>query len=311
MVSILLAAYNGERYLPRQLDSLEAQARHLPELRILWQDDGSADGTATLLRQRTAPGSIWQAGTQQGQHLGAAGNFLSLMAQDDAAYTLLCDQDDAWQPDKAARCMNAMRSLEAQYGADTPLLVHHDCRLIGADGQLLHDSFFRHQGWDGSANTLPRLLVQNNVTGCALMVNAPLRNLVTAHAKAEAIFMHDWFIALTAAAFGRIAFISDPLVDYRQHGANVMGASRHGLIRRGMSALTAPGRARERIALTFRQARMLRDTYGEALPDGARAVIDRYLAIQRLPKLQRAAALRRGDYLMQSRITRLGQAIFT
>ena len=308
MVSVLLAAYNGERFLPAQLASLQAQSH--ADFRVLWRDDGSFDGTAALLRAVSQADGRFIAAQAQQTHLGAIGSFLTLMQQDDAPYSALCDQDDVWHADKLARCLAAMQAAEAQYGADTPLLVHHDCRVVDADGAMLHGSFFRHQGWDGSACALPRLLVQNNVTGCTCLMNAALRRLVAEHARADALFMHDWFIALTAAAFGQIVFVDEPLLDYRQHGTNVMGASRTGLLQRGMKALSAPERARERIALTYRHARMFREACGDALPAEARAVIDGYLAIEGLPKLQRIAALCRGGYLMQNRITRAGQCLF-
>ncbi|MBQ7850185.1 MAG: glycosyltransferase family 2 protein [Clostridia bacterium] len=309
MVSVLLAAYEGAQWLPAQLDSLRAQT--CTDFRVLWQDDGSADGSRELLQRLSAEDARFIPGRSQGQRLGAIGNFLSLMAQDDAPCSALCDQDDLWQPDKLARCMDALREAEERFGADTPLLVHHDCRVVGPDGHVLHESFFRHQGWDGCANTLPRLLVQNNVTGCTCVMNAALRRIVTQYAQAETIFMHDWFIALTAAAFGQIVFVDEPLVDYRQHGRNVMGASRATLLQRGLAALRSPQHARERIALTFRQARMLRQTFGSALPSGAADIVDRYLAIEALPRWQRAHALRTGGYLMQSPVTRIGQYLFT
>lgn len=308
MVSVLLAAYNGERFLPAQLASLQAQNH--ADFRVLWRDDGSFDGTAALLRAISQADGRFMASQAQQTHLGAIGSFLTLMQQDDAPYSALCDQDDVWHADKLSRCLSAMQAAEAQYGADTPLLVHHDCRVVDADGAMLHGSFFRHQGWDGSACALPRLLVQNNVTGCTCLMNAALRRLVAEHASAGALFMHDWFIALTAAAFGQIVFVDAPLLDYRQHGTNVMGASRTGLLRRGMKALSAPEHARERIALTYRYARMFRTAYGGTLPAEARAVIDGYLAIEGLPKLKRIAALQKGGYLMQSRITRAGQCLF-
>ena len=309
MVSVLLAAYQGAAYLPAQLDSLRAQT--CPDFRVLWQDDGSTDGTPALLEALSARDPRFLPGAQQGQHLGAVGNFLSLLAQDDAPYSALCDQDDIWQPGKLSRCLEAMRDAEALFGADTPLLVHHDCRVVGPDGSVLHESFFRHQGWDDSANTLPRLLVQNNVTGCTCLMNAALRRIVTAHAPADGIVMHDWFIALTAAAFGQIVFVDEPLVDYRQHGSNVMGASRQTLLQRGLHTLRAPQAARERIALTFRQARLLRQAFGSALPHEAAGIIQGYLAIEALPKWRRPHALRVGGYLMQNPVTRFGQSLFT
>lgn len=306
MVSVLLAAYNGAEFLPAQLASLQGQACR--DFRVLWQDDGSSDGTAALLR---AAGKGFVPGREQGRRLGAVGNFLSLMSQDDAEYTALCDQDDVWHRDKLARCMAAMKAAEAESGADTPLLVHHDCRLIGADGALLHGSFFRHQGWTGSVGTLAPLLVQNNVTGCTILMNAALRRLVAAHAPTEGLHMHDWFIALTAAAFGRIVFVDEALADYRQHGRNVMGASRTGLLRRGLAALAAPERAKARIALTLRHAEMFRRAYGDTLPEEAARVIDGYFAAMKLPLLPRVRALKQGGYLMQSRTARLGQYMFS
>ncbi len=307
MVSILLAAYNGERFLPQQLASLRAQT---VDFRVLWQDDGSADGTLALLEAVSREDARFRPGKAQGLHLGAVGNFLSLMAQDDAPYTALCDQDDVWHGDKLTRCVAAMEAAEALYGADTPLLVHSDSRLIGADGKTLHASFFAHQQWDGSAADLPRLLVQNNVTGCTVLMNAALRRLVVAHAVPETLFMHDWFIALTAAAFGQVIFLPEALVDYRQHGSNVLGASRHGLLRRGLDALRMPRKARARLRLTYDHARVFREAYGDALPTSAACTVAAYLATQKLCKVQRVQALRRGGYVMQGRLTRLGQIIF-
>ncbi|MBQ8557076.1 MAG: glycosyltransferase family 2 protein [Clostridia bacterium] len=304
MVSVLLAAFNGEAYLPAQLDSIRHQT--LTDWRVLWQDDGSADGTAALLQHQDA---CFVPGCEQGLHLGAIGNFLSLLRQDDAPYAALCDQDDLWHADRLSRCMAAMQEAERLYGPDTPLLVHSDCRVVDEAGQVLHASFFRHQGWDGNATSLPRLLVQNNVTGCTVLMNAPLRKLVTERARAEKLFMHDWFIALTAAAFGRIIFVDEALVDYRQHGANVVGASRTGLVQRGLAALRTPEKARARLALAYRHARMFRDTCASALPPEASAIVDAYLATERMPKVRRVLALRQGGYVMQSRVARMGQIL--
>ena len=273
------------------------------------QDDGSDDDTPALLRKAAQDGSFLL-GTEGGQHLGAIGNFWSLLRQSDGELIALCDQDDEWEPNRLSRCREALELAEARWGADTPLLVHSDCRLVDAEGALLQESFFRHQGWDPAAVTLSRLLVQNNVTGCTLMMNAALRRLVAEHADPASMHMHDWFIALTAAAFGHIVFLDEPLVRYRQHGVNVMGASRQTLLQRGMKALGAWQKGKARIALTYRHTRAFREAYGALLPDEAAAVIDRYLATERMGKIRRVMAVRRGGYTMQSRITRMGQLLF-
>lgn len=309
MVSILLAAYNGEAWLPEQLASLQAQT--LTDFRVLWRDDGSADGTAAVLEAAGRADPRFMPAADQGTHLGAIGSFLTLMAQDDAPYTALCDQDDVWHTDKLQRSLTVLQAAEAEYGADTPLLVHHDCRVVDAQGQELHASLFRHQGWDPAATQLRRLLVQNNVTGCTCLMNAALRRLVTENARADQLHMHDWFIALTAAAFGQIIFLDEALLDYRQHGSNAMGASRHGLLQRGLAALAAPERVRERLRLTYRHSEMFRNAYYAIIPDEAWHSCQVYEAIPRQSRRRRIRVLRRGGYLMQSRIARLGQYLFT
>ncbi|MGN0779592.1 MAG: glycosyltransferase family 2 protein [Aristaeellaceae bacterium] len=304
-LDVLLAVYNGAAYLPQQLDSLSGQDD--PAFAVLMQDDGSTDASPALLCAAAAQDSRFHLAQESGRHLGAKGNFISLIRQAQGDYTALCDQDDVWEPNRLSRCRHALEEAEARWGADTPLLVHSDCRLMDAQGQITQESFFRHQGWDPAAVTLSRLLVQNNVTGCTLMMNAALRRLVAAHGDPDTMYMHDWFIALTAAAFGHIVFLNEPLVRYRQHGVNVMGASRQSLVRRGVKALGAWQKGRERIAMTYRHARAFRDAYGTALPEQAAAMIDRYLATQSMGKIRRIWAVRQGDYTMQSPITRAGQ----
>ena len=306
-VQVLMACYNGGPYLSRQLATLRAQDD--PCFSVLMQDDGSDDDTPALLH-RAALDGFFLLGTEGGRHLGAIGNFWSLLRQSDGELIALCDQDDEWSPCRLSRCREIMEQAERRYGEGTPLLVHSDCRLVDAQGMPLAESFFRRQGWDPAATSLARLLVQNNVTGCTLMMNAPLRRLALEYGRPSEMYMHDWFLALTAAAFGQIVFIPEPLVSYRQHGGNVMGASASGQVRRGAQALSQWEKARARITLTYDHARAFRDMYGEALPDAARLCIDTYLSTQQLCKLRRVLAVRRGGYTMQSPVTRAGQLLF-
>jgi len=307
-IGVALACYNGEGYLQMQLDSLAGQTDQ--GFTVLMQDDGSSDGTMRLLEEAAQRDARFRLGAENGRRLGAKGNFMSLLQQENSDYTALCDQDDLWHADKLARCRAAMEEAEKQWGEQTPILVHSDCRVVDGEGRTVHESFFAHQGWDAHAVTLPRLLVQNNVTGCTLMMNAPLRRLVAKHGKAENMHMHDWFIALTAAAFGHVVFVNEQLMDYRQHGKNVMGASRAGLVQRGVKALQHWQKGKARIALTYTHTAAFRHAYGEKLPHGARQVIDGYMATQKMGKLRRVTRVRRMGCTMQSTVTRMGQIIF-
>ncbi len=306
-ITVALAAYNGERYLPELLASLRGQEER--DFLVLMRDDGSTDGTPGLLRRAALEDSRFQL-RADGAHLGAKGSFFALMRAAETPYVALCDQDDIWRADRLSACRRAMEAAEEEHGAGTPILVHSDCSLIDGEGRALGGSFFAHQGWRGGAKSLQELLVQNNVTGCTVLMNRALYSLAAAHADPERVFMHDWFLAQTAAAFGEIVFVDAPLVAYRQHGANVLGASRGGLTGRAVRALRRGGEARARIRLTYEQAALLSASYGEALPAEARGIVQTYLDTRRKPWPLRPLRALRGGYRMQHPMARLGQFFF-
>ncbi len=305
---ILLAVFNGEKHLTALLDSLNAQTDG--DFSVLVQDDGSDDGTPALLAELFRSDARFRPGAESGRHLGAAGNFLSLIRQADADEVFLCDQDDIWMPEKVAVLKQALADAAARYGAGTPLLVHSDCTLIDESGVQTGESFFRHQGWDPDAVTFPRLLVQNNVTGCTLVMNRPLCRLVADHGRARDLFMHDWFIALTAAAFGRVVFVGRQLTAYRQHAGNEIGASRLGLLSRGFRALAGRKKAKRRILLTYTHTQVFCRLYGDLLPEEARQTASGYLATRSMRKIPRVLAVRRMGCTMQNPVTRMGQILF-
>ncbi len=306
---VLLAAYQGEKYLPEQLTSLRAQT--IPFTALL-RDDGSEDATVSLLAAAAASDSRFRIAASSGQHLGAVGAFRALIREASSAGTdaALCDQDDIWHPEKLQILQGALSAAEAQYGRDTPLLVHCDGRVIDAQGNILCGSFRRHQGWSTSAVSLPKLLVQNNVTGCMLMMNAPLCRICAEYMPESGVFMHDWFIALTAAAFGHVIPVDRQLVDYRQHGSNVMGASSGGLMCRALHAFRQPARIRSRLRLSYDNAAMIRAAYGSELPQDAQQILDDFLRIPSEGKLRRIRLLIQGDFLMQSTLTRIAALLF-
>ncbi|MGC3963372.1 MAG: glycosyltransferase family 2 protein [Rhodocyclaceae bacterium] len=222
-IDILLATYNGGRYLSEQLASLETQTH--PDWHLIVRDDGSSDDTNAILQDfaRRCPQRVTMLPTEA--RLGARASFAALMSQAKADYIAFCDQDDIWQPQKLERLFACMRNLEGE--ADVvPALVHCDLELVDETLSPIAPSFWRYQGIDPARNDLARLLMENTVTGCATLINRAL--LERALPMPDAAQMHDYWLALIAAAMGRIAYVDASLVRYRQHGKNVVGASRPG-----------------------------------------------------------------------------------
>lgn len=298
MIDVLIAVYNGEKVLPRLLTSLNEQT---VKGHILWQDDGSSDASREMM-----PGKEVKIPHEK----GAKGNFMSLLKASEKEYAMFCDEDDVWHPDKIEKTLLKMQEGEKMYGKDTPILVHTDLRVTDGEGKEIHSSMFRHQGWDPQANTLNRLMVQNNVTGCTVMINRALKELLI-KADADQMFMHDWWAALTAAAFGKVLFVEETTIDYYQHGSNQVGASKKGLVARGMKALGAWQKGKQRVKLTYAHSRAFYEAYEDILPQEAKQCVENFLAIEKKNKLCRIIALQKGGYRMQSKVTRLGHMIFS
>jgi len=237
-IAILLAAYNGEKYLEEQLQSLLDQS--YTHFHLFIRDDGSTDGTLSILDRFAKRYPEKMTLLPSGESLGAKGNFSALMAYVSAhRYVMFCDQDDVWMGNKIALTFAKMKELEDEHGKMTPLLVHTDLKVADAELQVIDPSFWHYSRLSpGRSHYFNRLVVQNVVTGCTMMLNNPLLKL-SLPMPSEAI-MHDWWIALSASAFGKIGIVKTPTIYYRQHSKNTLGAQNfHSLrtIRKGISQL--------------------------------------------------------------------------
>ncbi len=219
-IDILLATYNGARYLRPQIESILDQED--VSFRLLVRDDSSVDETPAVIERyrRLRPDRIIL--VSGSDHLGAAGNFACLLREAKAPYAALSDQDDVWVPHKLRTLLGVMRDLESRHGTDTPLLVHSDLTVVDERLRERHSSFWRYSGFDPRCTTFPRLLIKNTVTGCASLVNRALIEL--ALPMPQAALVHDYWLALVACAAGQLGIVEEPLVAYRQHPRNVIGA---------------------------------------------------------------------------------------
>lgn len=229
---VLLSTYNGEHFLADQLDSLKRQTRQ--DFIVVARDDGSSDGSREALEDYAARSpNRFLLLPKDPENRGACASFAMLMqtALDQAAelglespYLMFCDQDDIWLEDKIERQMNLMRETEAG-DPSVPVLVHSDLEVVSFENDHVAPSFAAYQGLDIERNRFADMTISNLVTGCTALINEALARRALPISP-DAI-MHDWWLALTASAFGKVAYIAEPTVRYRQHDANTIGARRH------------------------------------------------------------------------------------
>lgn len=224
MVDILLATYNGEKYIDEQLKSIINQSYKNWKLYI--RDDGSKDNTCDIVEAyvNNYPDKIIFVKDNK-KALGAKLNFGELMKLSKNEYCMFADQDDVWMDNKVSKTLEAMKKMESMHSNITPILVHTDVTVVDEKLKILNDSFFSFQNIDPKRNSLKHLILSNTVTGCTMMLNRALMDKIEYIPKE--CRMHDWWISLTASAIGKIYTINESTMLYRQHENNTCGVQKH------------------------------------------------------------------------------------
>jgi len=218
-IDILLSTYNGAPYLMQQLDSLFKQT--CQDWNVLVRDDGSTDGTLNLLKDVSRQDSRILLIEENDSHLGACQGFAYLMRKSTSKYCMFCDQDDIWLPEKIQTMLSEMHRIESIYG-NMPILVVSDLIVVDEKMNIIAPSFWKFQRVSPiKGNNFPSMVIQNKYPGCSMLFNRRLRELMQ-YIPEQAV-MHDWWVAIGASAFGRIAVVQKPLTYYRQHRHNTIG----------------------------------------------------------------------------------------
>lgn len=221
-IDILLAVYNGEKYLEELLQSILNQS--YTDWRLIIRNDGSRDGSRNIIQRYCDlyPGKV--VGYHANEPGGPLANFSQCLEYSDAPYIMFADQDDVWLPNKIEMTLNKMKAMEKLHGSDCPLYVYTDLTVVDRELKVLHQSMWKSSRLTPENGTRTGcLLVYNVTTGCTAMLNRPLKEL-SWPLPSEAV-MHDNWIALVASIFGKSDFIEAQTILYRQHGNNVVGAT--------------------------------------------------------------------------------------
>lgn len=305
-VAIVLATYNGERFLREQLDSILAQT--FEDWCIVASDDGSQDGTLEVLQDfiDAHPGKMIVL-----PHVGEGGaceNFLDAlndaMESTNARYFAFCDQDDFWEPNKLEDSLRKLKELEGSGG--DPALVFSDAAVANDGLEVIARSFFDYTGVDASRIELNQLLVQNPISGAGMLFNRSLAEIVSRSSYEGRIWMHDQWVGLIAACFGRIAAIKEPLFKYRQHDDNAMGA-----IEMSLKGIAGKARiAKSSLAKKQDQASFLLETYRDSLQEGQLHLLEEFVSLPSKSKIARIGCCAENAFFMNGALRNAGLLFF-
>lgn len=216
-IALLLACYNGEKYMREQLESLYGQT--FKDWTLFVRDDGSTDSTMDIIKEYQAQYSNIVVIDNNGKRLGARDNFMALLENVDSQYYMFVDEDDVWLPNKIRNEYEKIKMLDT----NKPALVITNLKLVDGNLNVISESFWKSIKFDYRVfNSFRYQSYMCYVTGCTMLFNQ----------KAKAVSfpmpsyapMHDWWVAVSVYKYGgNLGFIEEPQMLYRKHGDNATG----------------------------------------------------------------------------------------
>lgn len=262
-VSIALCTYNAAAYLAEQLESIAAQSCPPDELVVC--DDRSSDATPAIL-QRFAASAPFRVRLEVNDcNLGSAANFAKAVALCRGDLIALADQDDFWMPHKLERLSAALAAApRAGFAMSDAVVVDRNRRPLGYRlWQAIR--FSRADQWrmnHGQAATV--LLHRNVVTGATMIFRAALREMLLPVPDG---WVHDGWFALLLSAVADCVAIAEPLIEYRQHPTQQIGAMRENLYQQYLRSRKQPSDRYEAIAANYAAAGARLAQFRDRLPD--------------------------------------------
>jgi glycosyltransferase involved in cell wall biosynthesis len=216
--TVVLATYNGERYIAELLESLIAQTYR--DFDVVVSDDCSTDQTVSIIESFQSELSI--SVSKNGANVGPSLNFSRATKLARGRFIAFADQDDFWHPDKLLLMVDLLKTQ----GDQKPCLIFCDLKITDEKLNTTNASYFSGSK-SSTCGHIEDFFISNHIPGCAMLINRPLLEL--GEPVPPKFRMHDWWYALIAAAFGTISYLDRPLVLYRQHANNTIGAAAAGI----------------------------------------------------------------------------------
>lgn len=218
-VDILLATYNGQKYLREQLDSILNQ--EYKNFNLIISDDFSTDSTRDILKEYENKDERIKVIYQE-KNIGSNANFEFLLTQVQSEYYMFSDQDDVWKRDKVRLSIEAIEN----HGVD---LVYTDLEVVDENLKIINNSFNRKMRLIRKQRRYQDYRLEylyNCVTGCTMICRTSKLKDILPFPNDKNI-LHDYWIALITSLNGKIYYLDIPTIKYRQHIGNQVGTKRY------------------------------------------------------------------------------------
>ncbi len=218
-VDVLMATYNGEKYLKEQIESILNQT--YKNIQLIISDDCSTDKTREILKQYEKNDKVKI--FYQEKNLGYVKNFEFLLKNIENDLYMLSDQDDIWENEKIQKSVEKLENENLD-------LVFGDLEVVDENLNTIYKSFDEYMKIDRKINkcieNYKLQYLYNCITGCTILSKKEFLNKIIPFPTDSKYMLHDFWIGLIVALYGKIGYIKETYIKYRQHGNNQVGTGK-------------------------------------------------------------------------------------
>ena len=223
-VDIVIATYNGERFIGEQLHSIINDVNFNLINKLIISDDYSTDRTLDVVGEFILKYSIDNCVIVKNEmKSGPASNFVNALNLSSADFIFFCDQDDFWIENRIFEFISKVNLLDNKI----PGLIYSDLKIVNYELSLLYASFYEHERIPFSwGERVENLLFQNSTPGCAMLINKECREKIISTFDSNKVIMHDWWAMLYTSLYDNQVYLNSPTILYRQHSSNAVGMTK-------------------------------------------------------------------------------------
>ncbi len=218
-IDILLATYNGEKFVKEQIESILSQTYE--NFNLIISDDASTDNTLNILEEYEKKDTRIKVFKKE-KNKGLIDNFEFLLKNVTSDYFMFSDQDDIWKKDKIEKSINKLK--EENSG-----LVYTDLEIVDEKLNVIYPSYWKYKQIYKKIikyNNFEALYLNNFVTGCTILAKSKYIKDILPLPRNSKFVLHDYWTALIISAKDKISYVEEPTIQYRQHKNNRVGSSR-------------------------------------------------------------------------------------